>query len=86
MVLDNLWLGEEESSAIATALQPKLAKTRGAVAAVLQDVSTLEVALRTGSDPIMLANLMPRHWADFIRNSDISEVKPIGTTPLIKKP
>jgi len=24
---------------------------------------------------------MPRHWADFIRNSDISEVRPIGTRP-----
>jgi hypothetical protein len=68
VVLDNLWLGEEESQAIATALQPKLTKTRGAVETILHDVATLEVALNNGSDPVTLANLMPRHWADFIRN------------------
>jgi MoxR-like ATPase len=66
-VLDNLWLGEEEAQAVATALQPKLAKTRGSIDAILSDVATLEVALRNGSDPVTLANLMPRHWADFIR-------------------
>jgi len=82
VVLDNLWLGEEESQAIATALQPKLTKTRGAVETILHDVATLEVALSNGSDPVTLANLMPRHWADFIRNSDINDVRPIGTTPL----
>lgn len=82
MVLDNLWLGEEESQAIATALQPKLTKTRGSVENILHDVATLEVALKAGSDPVTLANLMPRYWADFIRNSDINEVRPIGTRPL----
>lgn len=45
VVLDNLWLGEEESNAIATALQPKLTKTRSAVEAILHDVATLEVRL-----------------------------------------
>ncbi|KAG1673006.1 hypothetical protein FOA52_005936 [Chlamydomonas sp. UWO 241] len=74
-VLDNLWLGEEEAQAVATALQPKLSKTRGSIDAILSDVATLEVALRNGSDPVTLANLMPRHWADFIRNSDVSDVK-----------
>jgi len=33
-------------------------------------------------EPVTLANLMPRHWADFIRNSPVEDVKPIGTTPL----
>ena len=42
-VLDNLWLGEEEAQAVATALQPKLAKTRGAIDGILADVATLEV-------------------------------------------
>ena len=78
-VLDNLWLGEEEAQAVTTSLQPKLQKTRTSVEGILSDVATLEVALRSGSDPVTLANLMPRYWADFIRNSDISEVKPIGT-------
>lgn len=81
-MLDNLWLGQEESEAIATALQPKLSKTRAAVESLLHDVTTLEVVLRAGSTPVTLANLMPRYWADFIRNSDINDVKPIGTTPL----
>lgn len=31
MVLDNLWLAAEESEAVATALEPKLVKTRAAV-------------------------------------------------------
>lgn len=82
VVLDNLWLGEEEAQAIATALQPKLSKTRSSVESILFDIAMLEVALRNGSDPVTLANLMPRHWADFIRNSDLAEVKPIGTSPM----
>lgn len=84
-VLDNLWLGQEEAEAVAMALQPKLSKTRDAIDTILTDVVQLEVALKNGSDPVTLANLMPRHWADFIRNSDIADVKPIGTTTL-KKP
>lgn len=43
---------------------------------------TLEVALASGVEPVTLANLMPRHWADFIRNSPVEDVKPIGTTPM----
>ncbi len=31
VVLDNLWLGGEEAEAVATALEPKLIKTRAAV-------------------------------------------------------
>lgn len=42
----------------------------------------LQVALEARADAVTLANLMPRHWADFIRNSPVDEVKPIGTTPL----
>lgn len=34
---------------------------------VLYDVVMLEVALKNGADPVTLANLMPKHWADFIR-------------------
>jgi hypothetical protein len=41
-----------------------------------------QVALEENSDAVTLANLMPKHWADFIRNSPMDEVKPIGTTPL----
>jgi MoxR-like ATPase len=42
----------------------------------------MQVALEDGCDAVTLANLMPKHWADFIRNSPMDEVKPIGTTPL----
>ena len=79
---NNLWLGAEEAEAVATALEPKLARTRSEVETVLLDVSLLEVALRSQASPVALANLMPRYWADFIRNSDIQDVKPIGTSPL----
>jgi MoxR-like ATPase len=42
----------------------------------------LQVALEARADAVTLANLMPKHWADFIRNSPMEEVKPMGTTPL----
>ncbi|KAF6260517.1 AAA domain-containing protein [Scenedesmus sp. NREL 46B-D3] len=82
VVLDNLWLGREEGEAVAAALVPKLQKTQVAVEQLLFEVATLEVALEDNSDAVTLANLMPKHWADFIRNSPMDEVKPIGTTPL----
>lgn len=82
VVLDNLWLGVDEGAAIAAALGPKLQKTKGAVEQLLFEVATLEVALEACCDAVTLANLMPKHWADFIRNSPMEEVKPMGTTPL----
>ncbi len=45
-MLDNLWLGDEEGQAIATALVPKLQKTKTAVEGLLFEVATLEVALQ----------------------------------------
>lgn len=38
--------------------------------------------LQANTDAVTLANLMPKHWADFIRNSPMDDVKPIGTQPL----
>eukprot|EP00878_Enallax_costatus_P021318 GHUV01022564.1.p2 GENE.GHUV01022564.1~~GHUV01022564.1.p2 ORF type:complete len:102 (-),score=23.25 GHUV01022564.1:1383-1688(-) len=43
VVLDNLWLGSEESQAVASALVPKLQKTKVAVEQLLFEVATLEV-------------------------------------------
>ena len=78
VVLDNLWLGAEESEAIATTLKPKLDKTLIAVRKILVDVCVLEVALRSPNiEAVNLANLMPASWAHFIRNSDVSEVRPM---------
>jgi len=81
-VADNLWLGRDEADAVGGALLPKLERTRRTVADLMFEVCTLEVALASGVEPVTLANLMPRHWADFIRNSPVEDVKPIGTTPL----
>lgn len=43
-VLDNLWLGQEEGEAVASALIPKLQKTKVAVEQLLFEVATLEVS------------------------------------------
>ncbi|KIY92716.1 hypothetical protein MNEG_15248 [Monoraphidium neglectum] len=80
---DNLWLGGGEGEAVATALVPKLHKTRDNVEKLLFEVATLEVALKAGTDAVTLANLMPSRWANFIRNSPMDEVKPLGTTTRI---
>jgi MoxR-like ATPase len=77
-VLGNLWLGADEAEAVATALVPKLQRTKQAVTSLLFEAATLEVALRGGADAVALANLMPRHWADFIRNAPADVVEPIG--------
>lgn len=42
-VTDNLWLGEDESQAVASALVPKLEKTRQDISMLLAEVVTLEV-------------------------------------------
>ncbi len=42
-MLDNLWLGGEEGEAVASALVPKLQKTKAAVQQLLFEVATLEV-------------------------------------------
>lgn len=81
-VRDNLWLSPDEGEALATNLLPKLQRTQEAVEACIKEVATLEVALECGCDALTLANLMPKQWADFIRNSPMDEVKPLGTTPL----
>lgn len=44
-VLDNLWLGQEEGEAVASALIPKLQKTKVAVEQLLFEVATLEVSM-----------------------------------------
>jgi MoxR-like ATPase len=77
-VLGNLWLGADEAEAVATALVPKLQRTKQAVTSLLFEAATLEVALSRGADAVALANLMPRHWADFIRNAPQEVVQPIG--------
>lgn len=47
-VLGNLWLGAEEAQAVASALLPKLEKTRKEVEELLFEVVTLEVGACVG--------------------------------------
>eukprot|EP00798_Chlamydomonas_sp_ICE-L_P025190 gene25190-10826_t len=74
-VLNNIWLGTDEAQAVATSLEPKLTKTKMSIETLMYDVILLEVALKSGCEAVALANLMPRYWADFIRNSDLSGSK-----------
>lgn len=37
-----------------------------------------QVALTKGTEPVVLAELMPRHWSDFVRNAPLENVKPLG--------
>jgi MoxR-like ATPase len=60
---------------VASSLGPKLEKTKSAVESLLYEVVTLEMALESGTEPVILAELMPRHWAEFIRNGPIEEVR-----------
>lgn len=36
-------------------------------------------AVEAGLDSAHLADLLPSVWADFIRNADMSDVRPLGT-------
>jgi len=78
LVREHCWFGSDDAEVVATALGPKLEKTKTAVEALLYELVTLEVALEADSEPVVLAELMPRHWADFIRSGPIEEVKPLG--------
>jgi hypothetical protein len=39
----------------------------------------LQVALRLELDPVVLAEMMPLHWSDFVRNAPMEQVRPLGT-------
>lgn len=39
---------------------------------------TPQVALESGAEPVVLAEMMPRHWSDFVRNAPIESVSPLG--------
>ncbi|PSC72582.1 ATPase associated with various cellular activities AAA_5 [Micractinium conductrix] len=66
-VLGNLWLGQDEAQAVASALLPKLEKTRKEVGDLLFEVATLEVALQSNASALDLAQLLPQRWHAFLR-------------------
>ena len=47
--------------------------------ASLLPAAARQVALQQQTDPVVLAELMPRHWSDFVRNAPMDQVRPLGT-------
>lgn len=66
-VTDNMWLGADEAAAVASALLPKLEKTKEEVGRLLYEVVQLEVALEDTRDAVALAEILPQRWSQFIR-------------------
>lgn len=77
-VRGHLWLGKADAERAVQSLTPLMKKTRKELSALLEEVVTLQVALSRRTEPHILALLMPRHWADFIRNGPIEEVAPLS--------
>ncbi|KAI7840670.1 hypothetical protein COHA_005592 [Chlorella ohadii] len=77
-VMGNLWLGQEEAQAVASALLPKLEKSRKEVEDLLFEVVTLEVLLRHQAEAVVIADLMPARWADWVRNAPAEQLRPYG--------
>lgn len=46
---------------------------------VLPSLNHPQHAIEAGLDSAHLADLLPGVWADFIRNADMSDVRPLGT-------
>ena len=74
----DLHCSADEGRAIASALLPKLERSRGDVERLLFDAVSLETALRAGAEPVTLAELLPSYWAEFIRKGPIEDVSPLG--------
>lgn len=59
---------------------PKLQKSKENLQDTLFEVVALEVALKNKVQAVLLATLMPKRWADFIRNGPVDEIAEIGLT------
>ena len=81
-VKNHLWIAQEDGDAVAAALMPKLQKAQTSLHTTLFEVVTLELAVRKRVDAVVLANLMPRFWADFIRSTSEEEARSMGTVPI----
>jgi hypothetical protein len=40
-----------------------------------------QAAVRRDVPPAILAEAMPRHFSDFVRNGPMDKIRPLGTTP-----
>eukprot|EP00892_Ulva_mutabilis_P012353 jgi/Ulvmu1/9490/UM052_0060.1 len=78
--LQSLWLSEEDAGAIGEALAPKMRKAREGLTATLFETVTLELAVERRAEAFVLASVMPRYWADFIRSTSIEDARSMGGT------
>lgn len=79
-VLSSLWIAPEDSEAVEEVLMPRLKKSKEGLMTTLFEVIVLEEAITRGADAVVLAEIMPRYWADFIRNASVEEAKSMGGT------
>lgn len=77
-VSSHLWFGRADTRRFVTALKPKLTAAAEATEKLLGDVIALQHAVRAGLDSTHLADLLPAVWSDFIRNADMTDVRPLG--------
>jgi hypothetical protein len=73
----SLWVEPSEACALATVLRPRLLQSREAVRALLHEAFVLEAALGSTHElhASSLCTLLPRLWADFIRNGDMDQMR-----------
>lgn len=78
--LQSLWLSDDDSAAIGEALAPKMRKARDSLTATLFETVTLELAVERRAEAFVLASVMPRYWADFIRSTSVEDARAMGGT------
>ncbi|GMH32626.1 hypothetical protein BSKO_00460 [Bryopsis sp. KO-2023] len=79
LLTDNVWLSHDDREAIVNALLPRLQKSKSVIEDTLYEVVALEVALEENVDAVLLATLMPKRWAEFIREGPKDAVEKLGT-------
>lgn len=78
--LQSLWLSEDDAAAVGEALAPKMRKARESLTATLFETVTLELAVERRAEAFVLASVMPRYWADFIRSTSVEDARAMGGT------
>jgi hypothetical protein len=46
---------------------------------ILVGLCLSQVALQNGAEAVVLAEMMPRHWSEFVRSAPMEQVRPLGT-------
>lgn len=78
--LQSLWLSDDDAAAVSEALAPKMRKAREGLTATLFETVTLELAVERRAEAFVLASVMPRYWADFIRSTSVEDARAMGGT------